>query len=117
MLDESPQALIYPGAEIRREDYSHLGVPRSFASLAYVPLLREDQLVGAIEILTFSAVLEPQQLKEIAPSSNWLLRRFWRRRAEQERETLLDSVHRMSQLYDLEKSLNSTLEFDAVIGR
>ena len=35
---------------------------------------------------------------------------------EEERQTLLESVHRMSQLYDLEKSLNSTLEFDAVIA-
>ena len=35
---------------------------------------------------------------------------------EQQRQTLLDSVHRMSQMYDLEKSLNATLEMDAVIA-
>jgi len=35
---------------------------------------------------------------------------------EEQRQTLLDSVHRMSQLYDLEKSLNSTLELDAVMA-
>jgi RND family efflux transporter MFP subunit len=115
LLSESPPALVYPVAELRREDYSHLNVARSFASLAYVPLLREDSLVGAIEILTFSGVLEPRQLKEIAPvvqlASPAILAAETN---EEERQTLLESVHRMSQLYDLEKSLNSTLEFDAV---
>jgi multidrug resistance efflux pump/transcriptional regulator with GAF, ATPase, and Fis domain len=33
---------------------------------------------------------------------------------ERQRQDLLDSVHRMSQLYDLEKSLNATLELDQV---
>src|SRR5215472_3861597 len=35
---------------------------------------------------------------------------------EAQRQDLLDSLHRMSQLYDLEKSLNATLEFDAVVA-
>jgi multidrug resistance efflux pump len=116
LLDESPSALVYPVADLRREDYAHLNVARSFASIAYVPLLREENLVGAIEILTFSGVLEPRQLKEIAPlvqlASPAILAAETN---EEERQTLLESVHRMSQLYDLEKSLNSTLEFDAVI--
>jgi RND family efflux transporter MFP subunit len=34
--------------------------------------------------------------------------------ADAQRQDLLDSVHRMSQLYDLEKSLNATLEMEAV---
>jgi RND family efflux transporter MFP subunit len=115
LLSEPPQTVIYPGAKVRREDYAHLGVSRSVASLAYVPLLSEDLLVGAIEILTFSAVLEPRQIEQIAPivqlASPAILAA---ENAEQNRQALLDSIHRMSQLYDLEKSLNSTLEFDAV---
>jgi len=116
LLSEPPQAVIYPGTEIRREDYSHLGVTRTVASLAYVPLLSEGRLVGAIEILTFSALLESQRLEEIAPivqlASPAILAA---EEAEQNRQTLLDSIHRMSQLYDLEKSLNSTLELDALM--
>jgi len=115
LLSEPPQSVIYPGAKVRREDYAHLGVARSIASLAYVPLLSEGQLVGAIEILTFSVVLEPRQIGQIAPivqlASPAILAA---ENAEQNHQTLLDSIHRMSQLYDLEKSLNSTLEFDAV---
>jgi len=113
---DPPQAVIYPGSEIRREDYAHLGVTRTVASLAYVPLLNEGQLAGAIEILTFSAALESQRLEEIAPivqlASPAILAA---EEVEQRRQTLLDSVHRMSQLYDLEKSLNSTLELDALM--
>ncbi len=117
LLGEFPPALVYPIAELRREDYSHLNVPRTFASIAYVPLLREENLVGALEILTFSGVLEPRQLKEIAPLAQLATPAILAAEStEQERETLLESVHRMSQLYDLEKSLNSTLEFDAVIA-
>jgi RND family efflux transporter MFP subunit len=116
LLEESPSVLVYPVAELKREDYAHLSVARSFASLAYVPMMREENLVGAIEILNFSGVLEPRQLREITPlvqlASPAILAAETN---EEERQTLLESVHRMSQLYDLEKSLNSTLEFDAVI--
>src|SRR5215472_18374404 len=52
LLLESPETLIYPAAEILREDYSHLHITRSVSSIAYVPLLLDNQLVGAIEILS-----------------------------------------------------------------
>lgn len=116
LLSEIPQAVIYTGTEIRREDYAHLGVTRTVVSLAYVPLLNEGVLAGAIEILTFSEVLEAQRLAEIAPivqlASPAILSA---EESDQGRQDLLDSVHRLSQLYDLEKSLNSTLELDAVM--
>ena len=116
LLSEAPQAVIYPGAEIRREDYAHLGVTRTVASLAYLPLLTEGGLAGAIEILTFSEVLEVQRLEEISPVVQLAAPAILAaEEAEQGRQDLLDSVHRLSQLYDLEKSLNSTLELDAVM--
>ncbi|MDE3188152.1 MAG: efflux RND transporter periplasmic adaptor subunit [Acidobacteriota bacterium] len=117
LLTDFPQTVIYPAARIRREDYAHLHVSRSIASLAYIPLLQEGQLTGALEILTFSAGLQPKDLEEIAPIAQLASPAILAAEAfEQQRQTLLDSVHRMSQLYDLEKSLNSTLELDAVIA-
>ena len=112
---EAPEILIYAGAEILREDYSHVHISRSVSSIAYVPLLQGEDLVGAVEILFFSGTPRLQELDAIAPiiqlatpaiiaSEDW----------ESQRQDLLDSVHRMSQLYDLEKSLNATLDFDAV---
>jgi transcriptional regulator with GAF, ATPase, and Fis domain/multidrug efflux pump subunit AcrA (membrane-fusion protein) len=117
LLAESPELTIYEGSAIRREDYAHLHITRSLASIAYLPLLRADELIGAIEIVTFSDVLDPKQLEEIAPllqlASPAILAA---EDLEQAREQLLDSLHRMSQLYDLEKSLNSTLELNTVMA-
>ncbi len=117
LLQEEPEAALYPGDEIRREDYAHLQVMRTVASLAYLPLLHQGALVGAVEILTFAAMLDPGQLEEIEPvlllASPAILAA---EENEENRQNLLDSVHRMSQLYDLEKSLNSILDLNAVIA-
>jgi len=117
LLSPSPQPLIYSNADIRREDYSHLHVTRSVASLGYLPLLWEGELVGAVEILSYSKELRLQDLEQRAPITRLAAPAILAgESSEQERQNLLDSVHRMTQLYDLEKSLNSTLELDAVIA-
>src|SRR3569833_2436989 len=46
---ESPEIHIYPASEILREDYSHLHINRSVASIAYVPLLLGGGRGGARE--------------------------------------------------------------------
>jgi RND family efflux transporter MFP subunit len=117
LLTNPFEAIIYQGASIRREDYAHLHVSRSVASIACIPLLHESLLIGAIEILSFSAALRPQDLEAISPIVQLAAPAILSaEEAETQRQDLLDSVHRMSQLYDLEKSLNATLEFDAVVA-
>jgi GAF domain-containing protein len=117
LLEEEPEAVSYPGNEIRREDYSHLQVSRSVASITYLPLLSQGALMGAIEILTFSEVLDSDQLEQITPILQLAAPAILAAEENEEsRQNLLDSVHRMSQLYDLEKSLNSTLELNTVIA-
>jgi RND family efflux transporter MFP subunit len=112
---ESPEILIYSGADILREDYAHLHISRSVSSIAYVPLLLEEKLVGAIEILWFSGIPRLQDLEAIAPIAQLAPCAIVASEAsEAQRQDLLESVHRMSQLYDLEKSLNATLDFDAL---
>ena len=112
---DTPEPLIYTSADILREDYSHLRISRSVSSIALVPLLQDDELVGAIEILFFSGTPRLQDLESIAPivqlASPAILAA---ENNEAQRQDLLDSVHRMTQLYDLEKSLNATLEIDEV---
>ena len=115
LLLDSPEPIIYSGADILREDYSHLRIGRSVSSIAYVPLLHDGQLAGAIEILSFSGTPRLQDLESIATIAQLAAPAILAAEdAQLQREGLLDSVHRMTQLYDLEKSLNSTLDLDAV---
>lgn len=114
---DSPQTLIYTAADILREDYSHLHITRSVSSIAYLPLLLENQLVGAIEILFFSGTPRAQDLEPLIPLAQLAAPAILAaENSEAQRRDLLDSLHRMSQLYDLEKSLNATLDFDALVG-
>ena len=112
---ETPETLIYSSPDILREDYSHLHLSRSVSSIAYVPLLQGEELAGVVEILFFSGIPRLQDLEVIAPTIQLAAPAILSaEQSEAKRQDLLDSVHRMSQLYDLEKSLNATLEFDAV---
>jgi len=108
---------IYDMSRISREDYAHIHVSRTVGAIAYLPVEREEQLAAVIEIVVFSGTIEQTRLQELAPilhlAGPALLTG---EQFEQQRQTLLDSVHRMSQMYDLEKSLNATLEMDAVIA-
>jgi RND family efflux transporter MFP subunit len=116
LLAGASQVLFYPSTELRREDFAHLHVTRSVESLAYLPLVEDEQLVGVIEMANFSAAVQRNDLKQLipvlqlAPTAILAGESF-----ESQRQNLLDSVYRMTQLYDLEKSLNATLELDAVI--
>lgn len=115
LLSEPPAAVLLSAQEVRREDYAHLHVTRSLQSLAYLPLLQDDRLVAALEIVAFSPGLDARRLDELAPILHLVLPAIAAAEdGERQRQDLLAAVHRMSQLYDLEKSLNSTLEFDDV---
>lgn len=112
---ETPQVLVYPAAEILREDYSHLHINRSVSSIAYVPLLLNEELVGALELLFFSGTPRVQDLDVIAPLTQLAAPAIIAAEdTEAQKRDLLDSLHRMSQLYDLEKSLNATLELESL---
>jgi GAF domain-containing protein len=117
LLSPESRGQIYSASDIRREDYAHVNVSRSIASIAYLPLRNKNGIVGVIEIFTFSVELQPKGLETLAPilvlASPALLAG---ENFEEQRQNLLDSVHRMTQLYDLEKSLNATLDLDAVIA-
>src|SRR5574340_413155 len=45
--------VIFTGPDLRREDYAHLNVRRTVVSLAGIPFFADDNLVGAVEILSF----------------------------------------------------------------
>lgn len=111
------EAQIYDKARLSREDYAHFNASRSVGAIAYLSVEQDGHLEAVLEIVVFSGTIKQKQLKELAPIVRLTAPAlFTGAQFDQQRQTLLDSVHRMSQMYDLEKSLNATLELDAVIA-
>lgn len=116
LLAENKSPQVFDGAALLRENYAHLDVRRTVTSLAYVPLLIDDTLVGAIELVryegsfTASALDTVEEIAELAsPAIAGAL--FY----ESERNASLQSISRVTQMYDLEKVFNSTLEMDDLL--
>lgn len=115
-IAEGKTLQIFEGANLKREDYAHLDIRRSVVSLAYVPLLVTDTLVGAIELVNFdqsfpaSAVRQLNDLAELAAPAIASALAY-----ESERNASLHSISRMAQMYDLEKVFNSKLELDPLL--
>ena len=115
-LLQSPVPLVFSAAQLAREDYAHIHVLRTIRSIGYLPLLRDRHLMGVFEIVTFSEPLTEtalQSLEELAELAVIALDSG--EQYEEQRQNLLDSIHRLTQLYDLEKSLNETLDFEPLL--
>ncbi|HUB53214.1 MAG TPA: GAF domain-containing protein [Terracidiphilus sp.] len=121
-LFEMPELFPAPGQifesdRISREDYAHFNVAHSVCAIAYLPVENDGQLVAVLEIAVFSGDISPERLDELDPFVGLTASALLSSEAlERQRQKLLDSVHRMSEFYDLEKSLNATLEMDALIA-
>jgi RND family efflux transporter MFP subunit len=112
-LAQEQQPLLFSGAELTREDYAHLHARRTLVSLAYVPIIVDDVLMGALEVASFESAIDSSDLQTLVDLvehagpglvSGMLY--------EDERNSLLESVSRLTQLYDLEKVFSSTLEME-----
>ncbi len=111
------EPMTYTGAEVPREEYAHVLVTRTIASLVYLPFFYAQGLAGVVEVLCFGAAVgaaEMEALQELAGIAGAAI--VAAEEMERQQQNLLDSVHRLSQLYDLERSLNATLELDEVIA-
>ncbi|HXM64647.1 MAG TPA: efflux RND transporter periplasmic adaptor subunit [Terriglobales bacterium] len=113
---DSKTLVVFEGADLQREDYAHLDIRRTVTSLAYVPLLMDDVLFGAIELVSYeqpfpAEMLEAlQDVAELASPAIAAARSY-----ESERNASLHSISRVTQMYDLEKVFNSTLEMDELL--
>jgi RND family efflux transporter MFP subunit len=112
--DRAP--LLFSGKELIREDYAHLHARRSLISLAYVPIAIEDTLLGCVEVASFDHPISSADLESVlqicehagAALSSAI-------QYEAERNSQLESIARLTQLYDLEKVFSSTLEMDELV--
>lgn len=114
---ERKALVIFEGGDLQREDYAHLDTRRTVTSLAYVPLQVDEVLFGVIELVSYdqplpATMLEAvQEISELASSAIAAAQSY-----ESERNASLHSISRVTQMYDLEKVFNSTLEMDELLG-
>ena len=116
VVAEKKIPLVFEGANLKREDYSHLDIRRTVISLAYVPLMVRDTLIGAIELINYeksfpdSVLSQLNDIAELAAPAIAIALSY-----ESERNTSLHSISRVTQMYDLEKVFNSNLELDPLL--
>ena len=108
--------VMYSGSDVPRESLAHLNVHRTVVALGYVAVRNAGELVGALEVVAFSETISEAELEALQALARLAAPALLGAEEQQgQRQNLLESVHRMTQLYDLEKSLNATLELDGVI--
>jgi RND family efflux transporter MFP subunit len=113
---ESRTLQVFESTNLQREDFSHLDIRRTSVSLAYAPLLSEGTLVGAIELIgdeTPFVETALQLLSEMAELASPAIAAALNYEAE--RNVSLQSISRVTQMYDLEKVFNSTLEMEELL--
>jgi RND family efflux transporter MFP subunit len=110
------EVLLLSGKNLLREKYAHLDIRRTLLSLAYLPLLKDQTLAGAIEILSFEKEITVEQLCALSPVADVSAAALMAAQSyENERHDALTSISRLTQLYDLEKVFASTLEMDELL--
>jgi RND family efflux transporter MFP subunit len=115
MLAQRRQPLLLQG-NVAREDYAHLAVRRTVLSLACVPIERKGALVGAVEVVSFDQALTEQDVNLLKQLCDYAAPALATAAAyEDERNSQLTSITRITQLYDLEKVFNSTLDMDKLL--
>jgi RND family efflux transporter MFP subunit len=114
---ERKALVVFEGGDLQREDYAHLDIRRTIISLAYIPLLSDEVLFGAIELVSYEqpfpeAMLDAlHEVVKLASPAIAAAQSY-----ESERNASLQSISRVTQMYDLEKVFNSTLEMDELLG-
>lgn len=116
ILAEKGEGLIFSGSELTRENYAHLHTRRALTALGYIPLLKQQEMFGAIEIVCFEGELSEATLLALEPLANIAGSALSNAAGyEEERNGTLASITRITQLYDLEKVFGSTLELDQLL--
>jgi RND family efflux transporter MFP subunit len=116
LFDSDFEPITKSAPKLQREDYPHIDARRTVRSVSYIPLIHGEDLVGALEILSFGDEATPgaiETLVEIAEPAGAAL--VSAQQYEAERNDSLSSITRLTQLYDLEKVFSSTLEMQELL--
>jgi RND family efflux transporter MFP subunit len=115
-MGEAGAAVVFKGSELTREAYSHIHVRRTIAAIAALPLVHDDSIIGAFELVCFDRVpgdADLQLASEVADMAAPALATA--ARTESERNSQLNSINRLTSLYDLERVFNSTLQMEELL--
>ena len=115
-MAERNEAVVFPGSELAREDYAHLNVRQTVVSIATIPLHINEQLIGAIEVVSVKEPITEESLAamvQIAECAS--IGMATAISYERERNANLEAISRLTQLYDFEKVVNSLLELDQLM--
>jgi RND family efflux transporter MFP subunit len=116
ILARELKPLLFEGNALSREEYAHVNVRRTLHSLTYLPLIQREELIGAIEILSFENKLNDAHvnaLSAVAEVASGAL--YGAQIYQEEHHNTLASITRLTQLYDIEKVFSSTLEMDQLL--
>ena len=116
MIFAESEAINRKAAEIKREDYPHIDIRKSLLSLTYLPLIHNENLIGALEILAFEEEISAEAVEALVPAAEVAAAAIATAGVyEEERHGTMTSITRLTQLYDLEKVFSSTLEMDELL--
>jgi RND family efflux transporter MFP subunit len=116
MVFTESMAINRTAAAIRREDYPHVDIRKSLLSLTYLPLIHNENLIGAVEILAFEEEMSTVAVEALLPAAEVAATAIATAQAyEEERHGTMTSITRLTQLYDLEKVFSSTLEMEELL--
>lgn len=116
MVMREKERMVFSGTSLRREEYAHLNIRRTLNSLAYIPILHKDALVAVVEIISYEKVLSVSDLDpltELVPYVGSAIAAAIS--YEEERNSNMESISRLTQLYDLERVFNSTIQMDRLL--
>jgi GAF domain-containing protein/multidrug efflux pump subunit AcrA (membrane-fusion protein) len=116
MVFTESMAINRTAAAIKREDYPHVDIRKSLLSLTYLPLIHNENLIGALEILAFEKEISTDAVEALLPAAEVAATAIATAQAyEEERHGTMTSITRLTQLYDLEKVFSSTLEMEELL--
>jgi RND family efflux transporter MFP subunit len=102
--------------ELKREDYPHIDTRKTLVSLACIPLIHGETLIGALEILAFEEANTEDDIQTLLPAAEVAAVALSSAQTyETERHGTFSSITRLTQLYDLEKVFSSTLEMEELL--
>ena len=115
-MAERNEAVVFAGSDLSREDYAHLNVRATVVSIATVPLSINEQLIGAIELISLKEPITEEGLATVAQIAECASIGIATAISyENERNASFEAISRLTQLYDFEKVVNSLLEMDQLM--